>query len=81
MAIGACIQNMLLCAQELGIGSCWLGEILNKKEKVRKLLNIDKNYELMAVVSIGYPLKKPNKGKRKRLKTLILDPEENVKKS
>ena len=28
MAIGACVQNMLLEAHSLGLGSCWLGEIL-----------------------------------------------------
>ena len=32
-AIGACIQNMLLCSCELGIATCWLGEILNKRKK------------------------------------------------
>jgi len=28
LAIGACIQNMLLAAHSLGLGACWLGEIL-----------------------------------------------------
>ncbi|MFH0877583.1 MAG: nitroreductase family protein [Candidatus Omnitrophota bacterium] len=32
MAIGACIQNMLLEAHVLGIGTCWLGEILNQNK-------------------------------------------------
>ena len=30
MAMGACIQNMLLTAYSFGLGTCWLGEILNK---------------------------------------------------
>jgi hypothetical protein len=34
MAIGACIQNILLAAHSLGLGTCWLGEILNKKQEV-----------------------------------------------
>ena len=72
MAIGACIQNMLLCAYELGIGSCWLGEILKRKSRVTKYLKIHPRYELMAVVSLGYPLKKPPKGRRKNIKNLIL---------
>lgn len=33
-AVGACIQNMLLCALDLGISSCWMGEILNQKAEV-----------------------------------------------
>ena len=32
MAIGACIQNILLQAYELGLGTCWLGEIINRKD-------------------------------------------------
>ena len=30
MAIGACIQNMLLQVESLSLGACWMGEILNK---------------------------------------------------
>ena len=30
MAIGAAIQNMLLVAHERRLGTCWLGEILNR---------------------------------------------------
>ncbi|MDD5756188.1 MAG: nitroreductase family protein [bacterium] len=37
MAIGASIQNMLLAACSLGIGACWLGEILSKKKKYRTM--------------------------------------------
>ena len=33
-AIGACIQNMALAAHDQGIGACWIGEILQNKEKV-----------------------------------------------
>jgi nitroreductase len=48
-AMGACIQNMLLAAHALGLGTVWLGEILKNSDKVGSLL------ELMAVVAIGYP--------------------------
>ncbi|MFH1859496.1 MAG: nitroreductase family protein [bacterium] len=39
-AIGACIQNMLLAIHELGLGACWIGEILNQKERVLDLLEL-----------------------------------------
>ncbi|MDD5292623.1 MAG: nitroreductase family protein, partial [Candidatus Omnitrophica bacterium] len=70
-AVGACIQNMLLCAAELGISSCWMGEILNQKAKVNKLLNIKSRYELMAAVALGYSDKK-SKSRRIGLDKLIL---------
>ena len=72
LAIGACIQNMLLKAHAIGLGSCWLGEILNQKEQVRQFLKIPEDFELMAVISLGYPKGKQASSSRKKLKSLIL---------
>ncbi len=74
MAIGACIQNMLLETQSLGLGACWLGEIWNKKEEVAQYLKLDKNLELVAVIAIGYPDEKIFKGSRRPLENLIIKP-------
>jgi len=71
-AVGACIQNMLLCAFELGVGSCWMGEILNKKEKVCSFFNLKPRYELMACVAFGYP-KRKTKSSRLSVKKLTLN--------
>lgn len=70
-AMGACIQNMLLCAFELGISSCWMGEILNKKVKVRNFFSLKPRYDLMAAVAFGYS-KRRTKSYRLPLKKLIL---------
>jgi nitroreductase len=70
-AIGSCIQNMLLCAKELGISSCWLGEILNRKNSVNKLIGIPLRYDLMAAVALGYSRKIPA-SRRVNLRKLIL---------
>ena len=72
MSIGACIQNMLLQACELGLGSCWLGEILNKKEAVEKYLKTGSDYELMAVITLGYADEKSAKACRRSLKSFLL---------
>jgi len=55
MSIGACIQNMLIYAHHLGIGSVWLGEILKNKDKITELLGIHPSNEFMALISFGYP--------------------------
>ena len=52
-AIGACIQNMLLAAEEIDLGACWIGEILNRDISVKNLLGISNRYELMAVIALG----------------------------
>lgn len=72
MAIGACIQNMLLAGHGMGLAACWLGEILNQKQGVSKLLEVDEDHELMAVITIGYADEKPGKGERRPIKDLVM---------
>lgn len=63
-AIGACIQNMLLYIHSSGLGAVWLGEILKNKDKVLKLVEGPEDYELMAVIALGYPAEQKGKGNR-----------------
>lgn len=71
-AIGACMENMLLMAFALGLGGCWLGEILNKKTAVAELLAVPPTYELAAVLAMGYPDEAPRQASRKKLKELLI---------
>lgn len=78
MAIGACIQNMLLAAYSVGLGTCWLGEILNKKEEVLKYLSLGADLELMAVVTVGYPAEVVTASCRKALRDLKIEYRKNA---
>lgn len=71
-AVGACLQNMLLAVEALELGAVWLGEILNNKAEVNRILGVAENCELMAVLAIGYPAHRRQKSKRKRPEELIL---------
>jgi nitroreductase len=68
-AVGACIQNMLLTAHELGLGAVWLGEIINQHQDVEKQLGVEQ--ELMAVIALGKPAEKGG-SQRKRLDELMV---------
>jgi len=72
MAIGAAIENMLLAVYACGLGACWLGEIINQRAKIQAVLKIPSQYELEAVIALGYPAAPPKKGRRKPLKKLLL---------
>ncbi len=72
MATGACIQNMLLTAHSLRIGTCWLGEILKRKKEINNYLQLPAQPELMAAISLGYSAEKARKGKRRSLKSIVL---------
>lgn len=69
---GACIQNMLLTAEELGLGAVWLGQILQNADKVNAILNLDDGFELMAVLAVGRPRHRNQKSRRKPLAHFII---------
>lgn len=71
-AVGACIQNMLLATEALGLGAVWLGQILTNKKEVNRLLGMDDRLDLMAVLAIGQPLHHNQKSQRKNLQELII---------
>jgi len=54
-AVGAAIQNILLAAHSLGLGACWIGEILNHRAEAEAALGAAGHLELMAVVALGHP--------------------------
>lgn len=71
-AAGACIQNMLLATEALGLGAVWLGQILLNKEKVNGILDLDEEMDLMALLAIGHPLHRNQNSTRKDIKECIL---------
>jgi nitroreductase len=56
---------MLLAAYSIDIGSVWLGEIINRKDEANRLLGIDLDYELMAVIVLGYATENPRSSRKK----------------
>jgi nitroreductase len=72
LAAGACIQNMLLAAHELGLGAVWLGQILKNKQQVNDVLQLSEQYDLIAVVALGYPLHRNQQSRRLALEDFIL---------
>jgi nitroreductase len=69
---GACIQNMLLAAEALGLGAVWLGQILKNKTEVNRILGLTDNFDLMTVVVLGHPLHHNQKSERKEFSELLL---------
>jgi nitroreductase len=53
----ASVQNLLLAAHDLGLGTCWVGAF--KEENVREILDLPNNLRPVAVVPVGYPARTP----------------------
>lgn len=71
-AAGACMQNMLLAAEALELGAVWLGQILQNKAEVNRILGLEDNFDLMAVIALGHPLNRNQKSRRKQISELLL---------
>lgn len=69
---GAAVQNMLLVAHDIGLGACWLGEILNRRQDVESVLAVPDSMELMAVVALGHPVARERTGVRHSLESLTI---------
>lgn len=59
------LQNMVITAWALGVGSCWIGAY--GEDKVRKLLSIPDRYHVVAVIPFGYPAKIPRPKRKKSI--------------
>ena len=71
-AVGACLQNLLLSLHSLGLGACWIGEILKNRDRVTEVLKLPERLELMAVVAVGHPAHRNQKSHRRSIDELIL---------
>lgn len=55
-----CAQNMMLAANSIGIGSCWIGfaSVLGLNKKILENIGIPDNHHISAAIIFGYPREK-----------------------
>lgn len=68
-SIGAAIQNMLLAALDLGLGSLWICDVFYAYEELAAWLG--EKGQMIAAVSFGYPNETPEARQRKPLSELV----------
>jgi nitroreductase len=59
---GACIENLMLAAHALGLGTCWIGAF--DENKVRESLKIRDETRPVAIITLGYPAEKPRSSRK-----------------
>jgi nitroreductase len=55
----AAMENLLLAATALGLGTCWMTGPLRDEKALRRILAIPDTKELVAVTPLGYPAGEP----------------------
>jgi nitroreductase len=61
--VGISMQQLVLAATDLGLGTCWIGAF--DEAKVKKLLQVPENVKVVALTPVGYPAE--NEGLRSKL--------------
>lgn len=69
LSIGACVENMLLCATENGIGSLWIRDTYCVSDDLAKQYGDGK--ELVCSIILGYSAESPNARPRKNLDDIV----------
>lgn len=64
-SVAAAIQNMLLKAYSLGLGTLWIGDIFYTQDALEHYLN--KPWKLTAAVALGWPAEAPKPRPRKTI--------------
>lgn len=70
--IGAAIENMLLTATALGVGTCWMGWF--REKNIKMLLKIPKRVQVVSLIAVGYPAsdeKIPERKRREKTKIIF----------
>ena len=68
-SVGAAIQNMLLAAEDLGLGSLWICDVFSAYEELCNWLG--ESGELIAAVALGYADESPSARPRKPLGEVV----------
>lgn len=64
------IEHILLKTTDSGLGCCWLGSFDQKR--VKELTGIGENYEVLALLAIGYPDQQPPQRPRLSCDEIVL---------
>ena len=55
--VGAAVENILLQAVELGLGSCWIGSV--DRRKTAEIIDLPENMSIHSVIALGHPAQDP----------------------
>ncbi|MBQ2580451.1 MAG: nitroreductase family protein [Ruminococcus sp.] len=69
LSIGAAVQNLLLAAQEKGLGTLWIANTLYAYDELCEF--IGEKGQLACAISLGYPDEDPNPRPRKPLEDIL----------
>ncbi len=71
LSIGAAVENLLLTAESMGLGGCWMNDPVVAEREINKLFGIPENHRLMSVIPIGKPAYTPFEKQMKPMEEIL----------
>jgi nitroreductase len=67
------LENMVLAAEALGLGSVIIGSVIEHPEKVKEILKLPQHCLALSILCIGYPKKKPERREKWDYNVLVCE--------
>ena len=67
--VAIALENMVIAAEALGLGSCWIGHF--EESEVKRALRIPDYLKVVAMIAVGYPAEKPEPPPKKSLDEIV----------
>lgn len=55
------LENMVIAAEYLGLGSVIIGSVIEHPKKVKRILKLPRHCLALSILCVGYPMRKPSK--------------------
>lgn len=52
--VSIALQNLVLAAHSLGLGTCWIG-VFHEEDDLKQVLGVPKDCRIVAMIALGYP--------------------------
>lgn len=71
LSIGAAVENLLLKAEEMGLGACWMNDPIVSAEEINEFVGAPEGHRLMSVIPVGKPAYTPREKALKPLEEIL----------
>ncbi len=53
LSVGAAVENLLLAAEEMGLGACWMNDPVVAAKEINELFDVPDGHRLLSVIPVG----------------------------